>query len=196
MSAIATLHVGAQRVQFHVHEDTLCQLPFFQAALHGKFKEASEKTISMPEDDPNYISALTEFLSTGNYTYPYDPSSVQPSEGSDTPVGDLTEGLFHLGVYMVASKYDCPGLSEIALGNFEAVANELDDLSTLRLWEAAYGDGLRLSRDRERYKRYHSGEGLVAWVRALYKAQDEEMDGTMVTCSQLASDLLRIATSE
>lgn len=123
-------------------------------------------------------------------------SSVQPPTGSDTPVGDLAEGLFHLGAHLVASKYECLGLSEIALNNFEAVANELDDLNTLRLWEAGYGGGLRLSQNRHHYEGYGAGKGLVAWVKTLYKTSPEVMDETMVTCPQLASDLLRIATRD
>lgn len=196
MSPIATLCVGQERVQFHAHEDTLCKLPFFKAALQGLFKEASEKAISMPEDDPSHVSALIEFLYTGNYTYTYDPTSITLPDGSTTPVGDLTEGLYHVGVYLVASKYDCTVLSEMAVKNVEAVAIELDNINALRLWKAAYAEGLRLSRCRQDFKHYSSGEGLVAWVKGLFREYEEEMDETFGECPQLATDLLRIATGD
>lgn len=196
MSPIATLSVGPKRVQFHAHEDTLCTLPFFQAALQGQFKEASEKAISMPDDDPRNISALIEFLYTGNYTYTYDPTSVQLREKSTTPIGDLAEGLYHVGVYVVASKYDSPVLSEMAVKNFEAVAIELDDIDALRLWKAAYAEDLRLSRCREDFKEYSSGKGLVSWVKGLFREHEEEMDEMFAECPQLATDLLRIATGD
>lgn len=196
MSPVATLSVGPKPVQFHAHEDTLCTLPFFQAALQGLFKEASEKAISMPEDDPSNVSALIEFLYTGNYTYTYDPTSITLSEGSTTPVGDLAEGLYHLGVYVVASKYDSSVLSEMAVKNFQAVAIELDNINALRLWKAAYAQDLCLSRCRKDFKNYSSGEGLVSWVKGLFREHEEEINETFAACPQLATDLLRIATSD
>lgn len=194
MSPIATLYVGQERVQFHVHEDTLTKLAFFQAALQGKFKEALEKTIAMPEDDPSKISSLIEFLYTGNYTYTYDPRNVQPKDGSDTPVGDLAEGLYHLGVYVVASKYDSPKLSDMAVANFKAVATELNNINTLRLWKAAYAEDLQLPRAKQDFEQNCCGEGLDSWVKGLFEEHYEEMDETIFTCPQLARDLLRIAT--
>lgn len=196
MSPIITLYVGPERIEMHCHEDTLCHLPFFLAALQGNFKEGSEKTITMPEDDPSKVSALIEFLYTGNYTYTYDLSSAQLHEGSNTPVGDLAEGLYHVGVYVVASKYDCPGLSEMAIQNFTVVANELDDIDTLRLWKGAYSADLYLPRHREDFEQYRSGQGLVAWVRGLFDEHGEEMDETMSECPKLSCDLLRIATRD
>lgn len=194
MSPIVTLSAGPEKVQFHAHEDTLCQLSFFRAALQGQFKEASEKAIAMPEDDPSKVSALVEFLYTGNYTYTYDPSSVHVPAWSCIPVGDLDEGLYHVGVYVVASKYDCSGLSKMAVENFLAVANELDNINTLRLWKAAYSVGLQLSRRKQDFKMYRSGEGLVAWVKGLFREDCEEMEETMSACPKLACDLLRIAS--
>lgn len=195
MSPIVTLYVGQERVEFHTYEDTLCQLPFFQAALQeGHYREPSGRTLEMPEDDPTKVSALIEFMYTGNYTYTYDAGSAQLLSGSNTPIGDLTEGLFHVGVYVVASKYNCQRLAEIAVKNFEAVLNELDDIKTLRLWKAAYSEGLKLLGRIKDFEQYRSGEGLVAWVRGLFDDHREEMDKTMSEHPTLACDLLRIAT--
>lgn len=196
MSPIITLYVGQGRVEFYVHEDTLCQLPFFQAALQGRFREASEKVIVMVEDDPNKVSALIEFMYTGNYTYSYDPRDTQLLEGSNAPIGDLSEGMFHVGVYVIASKYDCPGLVEIALENFEVVVDELDNIDTLRLWKAAYSEGLTLVGQRKDFEQYRSGGGLISWVKGLFKEHREEMETTMSEHPTLACDLLRITTGD
>lgn len=150
----------------------------------------------MPEDDPSKISALVEFLYTGNYTYTYDPTCVLLPEGSTTPIGDLTEGLYHIGVYVVASKYDAQGLAGMAVKNFEVVAIEVDNINALWLWKAAYAEGLRLPRCREELQLYGSGEGLVAWVNGLFKEHGDEMDQTFAECPQLATDLLRIVTGD
>lgn len=196
MSCIATLLVGQERVKFQAHEDTLCQLPFFQAALRGEFKEASTKTIAMPEDNESHVSAMIEFLYTGDYTYIYDPRTVELSTGSNAPVATLSEGVYHVGVYVVASKYHCSGLAEMAVKNFEAVASELDDINTICLWKAAYTDGLQLPRRKRDFDRYSAGKGLGAWVKGLYKDHFEEMEEVMLACPQLASDLLHIATGD
>lgn len=194
MSSITTLYVGQARVEFHVHQDTLTKLQFFRAALQGQFKEGLENAISMPDDDPIHMSAMIEFLYMGHYTYAYDPTSVLPREGTDAPVGDLAEGLYHLGVYVVASKYDCPKLSELAVANFKSVANELDPISTLRFWKAAYAEDLHLPRTSEEFTENCRGEGLVPWVTGLFEQHCEELEETILTCPQLACDLLRIAT--
>lgn len=196
MSPIATLRVGEGKVQFHAHEDTLCKLPFFNAALQGMFKEATEKTISMPVDDPTHVSALLEFLYMGSYTYTYYPASVMVPEGSTTPAGDLNEGLYHLGVYVVAAKYDASVLALIALKNFKAVAIELESICALQLWLAAYTEDLRLPRCRQEFDQYSSGQGLVSWVQGLFREHEEVMEGVLEQCPLLTADLLRISTGD
>lgn len=193
MNPIITLSVGEEGVKYHVHEDTLCKLPFFKAALQGKFKEASENAIAMPEDDPSGVAAVIEFLYTGNYTYSYDPTKVQIPEGSTIPAGDFTEGLYHIGVYTVASKYDCKALSEMAVMNFSMVAVGLDNESAFRLWKVAYSDGLRLSQCKDSFAKYNSGEGLMSWAEWLFTKYGDEMDVTFDEFPQLAGDLLRVA---
>lgn len=194
MNPIIILSVGQEKDQYHVHQDTLCKLPFFQAALQGGFKEASEKAIVMPEDDPNSVAALIEFLYTGNYTYTYNPSKVQIPEGSSIPAADLTEGLYRIGVYVVASKYDCQALTEIALNDFAAVAVEVDNHDALLLWKAAYSDGLRLSQCKSSFTKYNAGGGLVSWAKWLFSEYGNKMDAIFTEYPLLAADLLRGAT--
>ncbi|KAL0634524.1 hypothetical protein Q9L58_006543 [Maublancomyces gigas] len=193
MNPVITLSVGEEGVKYHVHEDTLCKLPFFKAALQGKFKEASEKAIAMPEDGPGSVAALIEFLYTGNYTYSYDPTKVQIPEGSTIPAGDFTEGLYHIGVYTVASKYDCKALSGMAVKNFSVVAVGLDNDGAFRLWKVAYSDGLRLSQCKESFAKYDSGGGLVSWAKWLFDNYGDGMEETFDEFPQLAGDLLRVA---
>lgn len=150
----------------------------------------------MPEDNENNVSAMIEFLYTGEYTYTYDPSSVELSPGSNTPVPALSEGVYHVGVYVVASKYNCLALAEMAVKNFGMVASELDDIDALSLWKAAYAEGLQLPRRKHDFDRYSSGSGLGAWVKRLYNDHEDKMEEAMLACPLLASDLLRIATGD
>lgn len=196
MNPVVTLYVGEERVEFHAHQDTLCHLPFFQAALLGSFKESSEQAIDMPEDDPSHISALIEFIYTGNYTYTYDPEGVRLYDGSTSPIGDLAEGLFHVGVHTTASKYGCEGLVEIATKHFQVVVGELDCINALRLWKTAYSDGLQFPGRIKGFGQYRSREGLVAWVKELFDKHREEMEKTISEFPMLSSDLLRITTGD
>lgn len=148
----------------------------------------------MPDDDPSQITAMIEFLYTGKYTYAYNPTKAQPQKGSDAPVADLAEGLYHLGVHVVASKYGASALSEMAVANFRSVANELDGINTLQLWKAAYAEDLRLPRSTAEFAQDCRGEGLVPWVTGLFEQHCEELEETISECPQLATDLLRLAT--
>lgn len=195
MNPIVALNVGEERVKFNAHQDTLCQLPFFKAALLGSFKEASDQAIDMPEDDPGHVSALIEFLYTKNYTYRYNSENAQlMGSGSTPPKGDLVEGLFHVGIFVTASKYDCPGLVELATAHFEVVVSELDGINALRLWKTAYSDGLQFPGRLKEFDQYRSREGLVAWVKELFRDHREEMDQTISEFPMLSADLLRITT--
>lgn len=196
MSPIITLYVGSDKVKFHAYEDTLCQLPFFSAALRGNFKEATDQAITMPEDDPSQVSAMFEFLCTGNYTCTYDTVSSSLRKGSGTPVGDLRQGLFHVGINVIASKYGCPVLAAIAIKNIEVVVTELDSVNALRLWQAAYSVDLRLPTRKKDLEHYCDGRGLVAWVKRLFSEHREEMVQTMLEYPALSCDLLQIAISE
>lgn len=196
MNPIVALCVGEQRVKLNVHQDTLCQLPFFKAALMGGFREASDQAIKMPEDDPEHLSALIEFLYTGNYTYQYERQSVQLKEGLTIPVGDLNEGLFHLGIYTTAGKYQCPGLVKLATQHFKIVVRELDSINALRLWKAVYTAEVEFPGLGKGFQQYRSRDGLVAWVKVLFKDHREEMDDTMLEFPMLSADLLRITTGD
>ncbi|KAL0632200.1 hypothetical protein Q9L58_008910 [Maublancomyces gigas] len=190
ISPVRTLYAGQDRIELHVHEDTLCKLSSLQAALEESFQVSMKNCIEMPEDDPRMVSALIEYLYTGNYTYPY-PST---SENLGSPIATLTEGQYHVCIFEIASKYDCQGLAAMAMGNFKTVLPDLDSIDTLRLWKAAYGEGPGLQTLRNSFNNLHSGKPLASWVKELFKNHREELNRTIKEFPELASDLLRLAT--
>lgn len=131
VSRVTTLDIGPDRLELHAHENTLCKLPFFRAALKKSFRESQSTSIAMPEDAPMMVSALIQYLYTGNYTYRYDLVSTQLQKAP--PVPTLTEGQYHVGILSITSKYDCKELVAMAIQNFEAVLLGLDSINTLRL---------------------------------------------------------------
>lgn len=149
----------------------------------------------MPEDNPVHVSALIEFLYTGNYTYVYDPSVRSVPEGSAMPAVDIMEGMFHAGVHVLAVKYDAGELAARAIKDFRTVSDALDNINALRLWKSVYVDDLlALPRHGKECELWRNGQGMAKWVKQLFAEHGEEMDETVLECPQLAGDLLRIVT--
>lgn len=191
MSPAITLLAGPEPIQLHVHEAILCRLPFFRAALKGEFKEASEKAVKMPEDDATSVAALIEFLSSGSYTYAYNPDNTRFRDGKSlVPIADLAQGLFHVSVYATASKYDCPKLVDEAINNFRVVVVDLEGIDNLRLWQAAYGVGLTMWAWGTDEGPTKFNDGLMKWGATLSEKHREEMERIMGDCPALACDML------
>jgi hypothetical protein len=68
-SAIITLCVGPEQRLFAAHEDVLCNSPFFAACCRGQFLESHSKKINLPEEQPEVLSSILEYLYKGDY-YP------------------------------------------------------------------------------------------------------------------------------
>ncbi|KIW23362.1 uncharacterized protein PV07_11569 [Cladophialophora immunda] len=68
-SPIVTLVVGSEQRLFAAHEDVLCHSPYFAAALKGNFLEGSSKRVELPDEEPEILSCVLEFLYKGDY-YP------------------------------------------------------------------------------------------------------------------------------
>ena len=63
---IVTLQVGPDKIPFHVHQDILFNTSLvFKAAFSGKFKESSERCMSLPEDDPDAVERMMQWLYSG-----------------------------------------------------------------------------------------------------------------------------------
>jgi len=67
-SAIITLVVGPDQRLFAAHEDVLCHSPFFATALRGQFFEANAKRIDLPDEEPEVLSSILEYLYKGDYS--------------------------------------------------------------------------------------------------------------------------------
>jgi len=68
-SPIVTLVVGDEQRLFAAHEDVLCHSPYFAAALRGKFLDGGSKRVELPDEEPEILSCVLEFLYKGDY-YP------------------------------------------------------------------------------------------------------------------------------
>lgn len=68
-SAIITICVGPDQRLFAGHEEVLCRSPYFEAACKGQFFENNARRINLPDEQPEILSAVLEYLYKGDY-YP------------------------------------------------------------------------------------------------------------------------------
>lgn len=143
----------------------------------------------MPEDNPQDVTALVEFLYTGSYSYPYH-ADVDSESASPTP--DLAEGLYHVGVYATAHKYGCTELVTTALGLFVHVLVHLEGIEVVRLWKGAYAKDLFLQDVEDNEDMVEFRGRLAQLMKGLYAEHRVEMEAVAAEFPVLVSDLLRL----
>ena len=68
-SPIVGIVVGPDQRLFAAHEEVLCLSPFFDAALKGYYWGEESKKVVLPEEIPEVLSSILEYLYKGDY-YP------------------------------------------------------------------------------------------------------------------------------
>lgn len=68
-SPIVTLVVGREQRLFAAHEDVLSLSPFFSVALKDQILDGSTKQICLPDEEPEILSCVLEYLYKADY-YP------------------------------------------------------------------------------------------------------------------------------
>ncbi|KAF8429684.1 hypothetical protein EV426DRAFT_639464 [Tirmania nivea] len=94
---MTTLKVGPDTlehpaVELYVHNEVLKKLPFFIAALNGNFLEAATRVINMPEDNPEIVAKLMQFLYAGSYTIDEELIPPLPAAEKELDGGDDGDG--------------------------------------------------------------------------------------------------------
>lgn len=191
MSPIVILAVG-EGTEFQAYEDILCRLPFFRAALLGGFKETSDKKITMPEDEPEIIAALVEFLYVGHYTYSFERDGTKTKSN---PPCDLQEGSFHLRLYAAAFKYDCQALAAAAMSSVIYVLHQLNDIDVVRLLKETYDRGCDTAL-------WDAGADIVSFksnlpgiLKRVFVTDNMGLKDIVFECPGLSFELLRLAVN-
>ena len=61
------IYVGPKKTKFSLHENLLCdKSEYFRRAFRSGFKEAQEKSLSMPEDSVDAFEYLVNFFTLQN----------------------------------------------------------------------------------------------------------------------------------
>jgi hypothetical protein len=132
-SPIITLVVGHDQRLFAAHEDVLSLSPYFCAVLRDQFLDGSAKQVDLPDEEPEILSCVLEYLYKGDY-YPRLLHSKRRNswelENAQAPHknggrGPTESTIFHSGVgaailrdtavYCAAEKYGLDELKRLAL---------------------------------------------------------------------------------
>lgn len=174
------LHVGPTPVTFQASKAIICRLPFFRAALQGEFREAIDKIVTLPEDDPVLVASLLEFLYIGSYTYIADTAK------------DSTEGLFHVALHALAGKYGCEELQALESSNVAHVLDGLDGLQVVRIVREMFDRGWVAKEWSVREEFAAVKQSIRRIIRQQYAAGGEELEIVWAGCPGLAADLMRL----
>lgn len=169
-SAIVTIAVGKDRRLFAAHEDVLSKSPWFAEACRAQFFESpGQRVISLPDEEPEIMSAVLEYLYKGDY-YPrllHDrkrntwaledcndlttSTSMSPRVDAEKKIGSLNEiaSVYHHGVgdyilrdtvvYCTALKLQLPELQRLALRK-QGLQSGIDVATILRSARFAYAN--------------------------------------------------------
>ena len=84
-----SLVVGENKRSFHIHVDLLCDASsFFKAAYTGTFKEGSEKTMQLPEEDESTFEFFVDWLYHQRYQMVPEAESDDDSDDSSSSDSD------------------------------------------------------------------------------------------------------------
>lgn len=111
-SQIFTILAGPQRQKFTAHASFLSQSPVLDRMCHGQFEESRTFTIFLPDDNPDVIRAVIQYLYSRDIQ---KFGSVNPSGCTITALFDLAE------LYGVAEKYQLKGLKTVIIEKLRVI---------------------------------------------------------------------------
>lgn len=210
-SPMITLKVGPDTLEhpaviLYAHSEVLQKLPFFAAALSGNFLEATTHVIKMPEDNPEIVAKLIQFLYTGTYTIDKElipPLSAAAKLGADGKRSSTYHKLFHASVFLLAEKYDCKYLLKLSSTNMDMIALE-ESWERLAYWVSVYEasppqSALRIANSLSTYR----AASARSWILRLWEDEGggsgaRKKEGKLIQvftkCPELARDLLVLAS--
>ena len=109
---VVTLYVGNDREVFCIHRNLLCNAsPVFKAAFTGKFRESSDFSMDLPEEDVDSLNRLLQWL----YTKCYEIDDCDLKEHLQARHWQLAR------LYALADKYDIVTLRNDIVDKFFAM---------------------------------------------------------------------------
>ena len=151
--AVVTLIVGSSKTSFYIDKALLCgYVAFFNKAFNGKFKEAQNSLMELPDENPgtvqNFVRWLHDGLSMDFLALEYD---ISPEE--------------LLELFMLAEKWMLDDLQEEAYQKMDLVFSFIENVEVCRrYWRLARDSRIRFI-------------PLLAYAQCLAKSIDEGYKG-------------------
>ena len=112
--SVVTLYVSNDREVFYIHRSLLCKAsPVFKAAFAGKFRESSDFSMDLPDEDVGSLNRLVQWL----YTKSYEVDDYDSEEHVLARVWQLAR------LNALADKYDIVTLRNDIVDKFFAIFN-------------------------------------------------------------------------
>lgn len=121
---LSDMKITCQGHTFKVHRFIICkQSQFFETARTGPFKESTEQTVDLPDDDPETVERVISYLYMGDYQ---EDGHIVPLDGISEPEQPETEtetateiiGSNHIQVYTAADKFGIVSQKTLASKKF------------------------------------------------------------------------------
>ncbi|KAL8758041.1 MAG: hypothetical protein Q9199_001771 [Rusavskia elegans] len=129
-SQIFTIITGPEEKGYTAHATYLCQSPVLERMCYGQFQESQTFEIRLPEDEPQAIRALIQYLYTGRFL---DYGTMESGNGSAGAATQLAE------LYATADKYQLQDLKALVAKNLDTVIDvEERPIDFLLIMRATY----------------------------------------------------------
>ena len=161
--ATVTLLVGEAKTTFQVHEAALFEASsFFKAAFTSMFRESSERTMTLPEDDESVFESFVDWLYHGRYDIP------RRSEVAEIFLRPVQ-------LFVLADKYGVPDLKSLVLDQMFKLIKWTASRPSLDTVAYAYGHTFQNAAIRKllvddmvwnRYHSYYQEAENQVWLRA------------------------------
>lgn len=128
--ATVTLVVGKTKTAFQVHEADLFEAStFFRSAFTSDFRESTERTMTLPEDDESTFDLFVEWLYHQRYHLPSPPKAKV--KGKDRFMQPFQ-------LYVLADKYDIRSLKSLLVSQIFTAFKQDSDFPTCAAIVYAY----------------------------------------------------------
>jgi len=124
-ATFATILVGADEKPFVVHEALLTHhSDFFRAALTGRFKEAEDKTVKLPEESADMVEFFVHWLYTKRFPSKaqHDSQELIDMWMGKNDDGESTVGSQLIGLYVFGNRFQ---LQELCRKSLDTLFNRL-----------------------------------------------------------------------
>ncbi|KAK2778393.1 BTB/POZ domain-containing protein [Colletotrichum kahawae] len=118
------LTISSVAKTYSVHRAIVCpRSDFLTAACRSPFKESSDGSIHLPDDEPCVVDMMMQYFYLLDYRQSlYTDSLLQSPELEPSKAESITCLLLHAKVYTIAEKYAVDGLKDLAVAKFKDAA--------------------------------------------------------------------------